>query len=131
MAAVLGDLPALSDNEAKRLLAAALAALANVKAQGRRSRGAGKASDEAARVKRRPEGWRRERVKGARPSARASSAASASSTKAGCIEVPAKRAAKVLAAAGESRALPEGEGLAEDPWGVRVVKHSATVPRWT
>ena len=33
VAAVLGDLPALSDNEAKRLLAAALAALANVKAQ--------------------------------------------------------------------------------------------------
>ena len=48
--AVLGDLPALSDNEAKRLLAAALAALANVKAQGRRSRETGKASDRTLKV---------------------------------------------------------------------------------
>mmetsp|Transcript_27154 Transcript_27154/g.82293 ORF Transcript_27154/g.82293 Transcript_27154/m.82293 type:complete len:493 (-) Transcript_27154:24-1502(-) len=117
VAAVLGDLPALSDNEAKRLLAAALAALANVKVQGRRSRETGKASDRTLRVT--------ASSGGLAPGAVVKALKALGSGKLGrvrvvdegsaaFVEVPAKRAAKVLAAAAESGALPEGWGLAED-----------------
>jgi len=117
VAAVLGDLPALSDNEAKRLLAAALAALANVKAQGRRSRETGKASDRTLRVT--------ASSGGLAPGAVVKALKALGSGKLGrvrvvdegmaaFVEVPAKRAAKVLTAAAAPGALPEGWGLAED-----------------
>ena len=117
VAAVLGDLPALSDNEAKRLLAAALAALANVKAQGRRSRETGKASDRTLRVTASSGGLAPGAVVKALKALGSGKLGRVRVVDDGCgayVEVPAKRAAKVLAAAAESGALPEGWGLAED-----------------
>ncbi len=115
--AVLGDLPALSDNEAKRLLAAALAALANVKAQGRRSRETGKASDRTLRVTASSGGLAPGAVVKALKALGSGKLGRVRVVDDGCgayVEVPAKRAGKVLAAAAESGALPEGWGLAED-----------------
>ena len=117
VAAVLGDLPALSDNEAKRLLAAALAALANVKAQGRRSRETGKASDRTLRVTASSGDLAPGAVVKALKALGSGKLGRVRVVDDGCgafVEVPAKRAAKVLAAAGENGALPEGWGLAED-----------------
>ena len=117
MAAVLGDLPALSDNEAKRLLAAALAALANVKSQGRRSRETGKASDRTLRVTASSGDLAPGAVVKALKALGSGKLGRVRVVDDGCgayVEVPAKRAAKVLAAAGENGALPEGWGLAED-----------------
>jgi superfamily II DNA/RNA helicase len=117
VAAVLGDLPALSDNEAKRLLAAALAALANVKSQGRRSRETGKASDRTLRVTASSGDLAPGAVVKALKALGSGKLGRVRVVDDGCgayVEVPAKRAAKVLAAAAAAGALPEGWGLAED-----------------
>ena len=117
VAAVLGDLPALSDNEAKRLLAAALAALANVKVQGRRSRETGKASDRTLKVTAASGDLAPGAVVKALKALGSGKLGRVRVVDDGCgafVEVPAKRAGKVLAAAAESGALPAGWGLAED-----------------
>jgi len=115
--AVLGDLPALSDNEAKKLLAAALAALANVKAQGRRSRETGKASDRTLKVTASSGDLAPGAVVKALKALGSGKLGRVRVVDEGCgayVEVPAKRAAKVLSAAAAAGALPEGWGLAED-----------------
>jgi hypothetical protein len=117
VAAVLGDLPALSGDESRKLLAAALAALANVKVQGRRSRETGKASDRTLRVTASSGGLAPGAVVKALKALGSGKLGRVRVVDEGCgafVEVPAKRAAKVLAAAAESGALPEGWGLAED-----------------
>ena len=99
------------------MLAAALAALANVKAQGRRSRETGKASDRTLRVTASSGGLAPGAVVKALKALGSGKLGRVRVVDDGCgafVEVPAKRAAKVLAAAGENGALPEGWGLAED-----------------
>ena len=116
VAAVLGDLPALSDNEAKRLLAAALAALANVKAQGRRSRETGKASDRTLKVTASSGGLAPGAVVKALKALGSGKLGRVRVVDDGCgayVEVPAKRAGRSRRRRGNGRA-PEGWGLAED-----------------
>ena len=110
-------LAALDAAETTRLLAAALAALANVKSRGRRSRETGKSSDQTLVVT--------SAADTLAPGAVVKALKALGSGKLGrvrvgdggltaFVEVPAKRAAKVLAAAAVGGALPEGWGLAED-----------------